>query len=896
MRIPTHALVLPLLLVALPTAALAQTPELTARVTSSPVGLAPGASGTVDIVLENTGTATAGLSTQRLWLSVDTTLDAADLPLGAASVTATAGDTPQRIGVAVPTSVPAGVFSLLLEVDADGAFAEADETDNLVVVGDFLTAENFVVDGVQVSPSSAELGDTVRVQAQPRNLGLPVTGNVTFGVYLSVDAAYDPGDQPIHRGVAFFPGTADGVAIDVSFPLRTLPGAAPLQPGAFQLIVRLDDDEGVVEADETDNAAAAATRLNVLGADLRPLDIVVPDIAFMGRTMQISAEVENQGVADANGFTYSYFLSENDFVGVSDQRIFTSAPIDLPAGQSQRFEDTVDVPVRTSTACLWVGVIVNDRNQVAETSLSNNSRRRLTCVRLSFPIPDLSIQIIDTPTVAAAGEEFAVTRLLLNTGTADAANVPYSWYLSSDPTISPQDFLLGGSSATVLEGGDDYDIDVLAVPSTLAAGTYFIGALVDPDNVVEEVDDTNNAAAAGPIPVFSAAIAIGTNALPDATVGVPYDVGLFARRAPQPVVWSVAQGGLPPGLSLDGPSGILSGTPTEDGLFDVVLRASAGTAFADKPFSLRVLTPTVPLRIASGVLPGAIAGRAYGTRLVGVGGQPPYTWAPISDLPPGLELSEDGRLSGTPATPGALRITVGIRDSVEATASKELVLNVVNADQTLQIVQIPVPDGRIGVDYCMPEAIRLEARNGTPPLSWTVVGDAPPGLALSLDGELCGTPMEAGTFPLLVRVQDSAGLFDTSLFLVEVARQDALAITSFDLGRGRVNEPYEAQLSAIRGTEPYAWAVAAPSELPDGLVLEADGRIRGTPTTSGRTAFIVQVTDAVGRLDVQPLSIDVEAEPVVMPDPGEGCDSTGGAPLATWALLGVVLWGWRRRR
>lgn len=60
-------------------------------------------------------------------------------------------------------------------------------------------------------------------------------------------------------------------------------------------------------------------------------------------------------------------------------------------------------------------------------------------------------------------------------------------------------------------------------------------------------------------------VLILTNSLPNATVGVAYSATLQAQGGTPPIVWSVIAGSLPPGLSLDGPSGNITGTPTVAG-------------------------------------------------------------------------------------------------------------------------------------------------------------------------------------------------------------------------------------------------------------------------------------------------------------------------------------------
>jgi putative Ig domain-containing protein len=72
-----------------------------------------------------------------------------------------------------------------------------------------------------------------------------------------------------------------------------------------------------------------------------------------------------------------------------------------------------------------------------------------------------------------------------------------------------------------------------------------------------------------------------------------------------------------------------------------------------------------------------------------------------------------------------------------------------------------------------------------------------------------------------------------------------LAITTRALPAGRVGKPYLARLAAAGGTKPVRWGRTAGS-LPGGLRLLRDGRLMGTPRTSGRSAPTLRATDANG--------------------------------------------------
>jgi hypothetical protein len=59
------------------------------------------------------------------------------------------------------------------------------------------------------------------------------------------------------------------------------------------------------------------------------------------------------------------------------------------------------------------------------------------------------------------------------------------------------------------------------------------------------------------------ALRVATSSLPPGEVGVPYSAQLTASGGKPPYKWSISAGALPPGLTLNSATGVISGIPTQ---------------------------------------------------------------------------------------------------------------------------------------------------------------------------------------------------------------------------------------------------------------------------------------------------------------------------------------------
>jgi len=100
-----------------------------------------------------------------------------------------------------------------------------------------------------------------------------------------------------------------------------------------------------------------------------------------------------------------------------------------------------------------------------------------------------------TATTLIEGDTFTADYSVTNQGTAASASTTVHYFLSTDATITPTDIYLGSLSYIPSLAGGETTVgsQTLTMPSGPAAGTYYIGAIVDYYDYVVESDETNNA-------------------------------------------------------------------------------------------------------------------------------------------------------------------------------------------------------------------------------------------------------------------------------------------------------------------------------------------------------------------------------------------------------------------
>jgi len=334
--------------------------------------------------------------------------------------------------------------------------------------------------------------------------------------------------------------------------------------------------------------------------------------------------------------------------------------------------------------------------------------------------------------VAPASVSTAVTVTVIATSVSDATKsasvhvtVNPALALVNPPPPQPQPGLVGGAFsfnlADFVQGGTAplaWAIKSGTLPAglTLDAKTGMITGIPTtatsaPVVVVFTCSDSGNPSTTLPADLqisitinTPAALTVTSGAPPTGVAGTIYDVVCNPTKclsgfhlnasggiSPYHWSWAPAQGSsLPPGLRLvfssafcplNGgvPGGAaICGTPSLAGQYDVILTvtdSAPSAAQTSVPRKIVINNPPPPTIPSQSPSAGAV-NLPYSYTFTASQGLAPLSWSETGALPPGLNLSTGGVLSGTPTATGSFLITVDVTDSAGRAAQQDFTIQI----------------------------------------------------------------------------------------------------------------------------------------------------------------------------------------------------------------------------
>jgi hypothetical protein len=222
-------------------------------------------------------------------------------------------------------------------------------------------------------------------------------------------------------------------------------------------------------------------------------------------------------------------------------------------------------------------------------------------------------------------------------------------------------------------------------------------------------------------------------------------------------------------------------------------------------------------------------------------------------FPPGLSVSDEGLISGTPTEAGSFRFYLTVRydksPGCAKTPSDDLfVINVNPGAPTVAVTTASLPDANVNQPYTSPGL----TATGATVNSWTLAGGTlPAGLTLGANGVITGTPTQSGTFSVTVQANANGANATKQLSLFVLAPLELQTLvgkkppTTGLTAKAAVSATLTTGVKAAGGRGPYAFT--SEGALPPGITLDpATGALTGAGTSAGRFSSTITVTDATG--------------------------------------------------
>jgi hypothetical protein len=316
---------------------------------------------------------------------------------------------------------------------------------------------DLIVSALSANASVYDAGETITVTATIRNQGLRSAG----GFYVALTS------PDLATQTKYVSSLAVGSTTNVSF---TYTAPQYTADRTISVTATADSTNAVAESNENNNTRSASFKVLASLPDLTVTSLTGDKALYeAGETVTVTAVVKNIGLKASAATTVRLTVPS---VGTFSKNVSA-----LSIGATQTVTFAFTAPTTLSAQSITVTAFVDPNNIVAESNESNNTRT--TTISINALRPD--IEVVDsTITDWYAGKEVTVSATIRNN---TAQPVP-----SVDIRLA-----IGGTSYTEripIDGnGSNLAVFRIIVPP---AGSYTVKFTADPDNVLDETDESNN--------------------------------------------------------------------------------------------------------------------------------------------------------------------------------------------------------------------------------------------------------------------------------------------------------------------------------------------------------------------------------------------------------------------
>ena len=341
--------------------------------------------------------------------------------------------------------------------DPQNVIGEINETNNENVTQIFVNAFDFSVDNLNLSTTTPVYGCNVTINATIKNLVDRRSENVKVRFFAD--------DAPFANS---------SVHVNASSENYTEAVWVADEVGEHNITVEVDPDDEITELDEFNNSMSK--EIVVSGTDLEVLGIVVTRGAVYYNTeeVNITAVISNSGALNASSFNVSFYNDSSLIDTTWNLRLDTGDTMQLNTSWNASFGNhTISVEIVTDCS--------------KENNVTNNNKSISIDIRpADFTVSNITVS---PKKEIREGENVSITATISENRGNRSGFVNVSFFVDSEfgtPIATNVTFVEANGTAAVTATWNGFpDINHLTTE-------HYITAVVDPDEKILELNETNN--------------------------------------------------------------------------------------------------------------------------------------------------------------------------------------------------------------------------------------------------------------------------------------------------------------------------------------------------------------------------------------------------------------------
>ena len=287
---------------------------------------------------------------------------------------------------------------------------------------------DLTVNSINLPNTNLEQGQSYAVSCTVQNTGTSEATNAVLKVYLSSNTTGTDVLVGSHTVSSITANANQNINLNIN-----IPNSATL--GNQYLVFFIDATESITETDETNNKdsiAVVVTELSLAELNIQNATLGANNVQA-GNSINLTANINNDGTVSANNFTVKCYLSNNITYEANDLLLSntTETIASLNASNTVAYNKTALIPSNTIAGNYYLLFVVDADNVVTETDETNNV---------------YAVSLIVTNTNSAPVTDFVANQTNIAVGTTvqfidQSTNNPTGWLWTFDggtPSTSTQ--------------------------------------------------------------------------------------------------------------------------------------------------------------------------------------------------------------------------------------------------------------------------------------------------------------------------------------------------------------------------------------------------------------------------------------------------------------------------